>query len=244
MKGNWFTILFDSYSIKGRLLPAFFSMVIPIMIFNHFFISEEFSQFVGGVLGAKIISNLTISSVCLYFICELGRFIAKNVFEKIYFKQELCMPTTNFLLFNDDTYSDDYKKRMHEKIFKDFKVILLTKDEELSNQQLARKKIVEIMALIRKKLHNNKFLLKHNIEYGAMRNTIGGSVIGIFFSIFNIIFFSIYFKNNLAVCISVFTFFVYILFIFFSKIIIDFYGKNYAKILFREYMGVITKKTS
>ena len=82
---------FDTYTLKGRIVPAFFSIILPIMIFNHFFISEEFSKAVGEILGAKLISNLTISTICLYFLSEFGRLIGKNVFERIYFKDELRM---------------------------------------------------------------------------------------------------------------------------------------------------------
>lgn len=227
----------DAYTLKGRIAPAFLSIIIPIMIFNHFYISEEFSKFVGGFIGAKVISNLSISGVCIFYLSELGRIIGKNVFEKKYFKEELYMPTTNFLLFKDSTYSDQHKIKIRKKIKVDFKIDLSTNEEECADELLARTKIVEIMALIRKKLHANKFLLQHNIEYGALRNAIGGSVFGGIFSIVNIVFFSFVLPSELARNLSMFTLFIYLMLIAFSKIIIEFYGKNYAKILYREYLS-------
>jgi hypothetical protein len=92
------------------------------------------------------------------------------------------------------------------------------------------------MALIRKKLQGNKFLAQHNIEYGSMRNVIGGSVLGAIFSTVNVIFFKFYVHAPLALYISLIILGVYLLLIIFSKVIIDFYGRNYAKILYREYM--------
>lgn len=86
---------FDSYSLKGRIIPAFLSIIIPIMVFNHFYVSEEFSKFVGDVFGAKLISNLTLSVVFLVFLSEFGRLIGKNVFERSFFNDERNMPTTS-----------------------------------------------------------------------------------------------------------------------------------------------------
>ena len=105
------------------------------------------------------------------------------------------------------------------------------------NEVNSRTRIVEVMAQVRKKLHGNKFLLQHNIEYGAMRNAIGGSIIGAVLSLTGIIFFSFYLPVELAVYINVITLTIYFLLILLSKIIIEFYGKNYAKILYREYLG-------
>jgi hypothetical protein len=235
---------FNEYALKARIMPAFFSIIIPIMVFNHFYVSEEFSKFVGGVLGAKILSNLSISVICLYFLSEIGRLISKNVFERIFFRDEAYMPTTNYLMFSDQTYSYQHKVRIRDKVLSDFKIKLPDSAEEEADGHDARKKIVETMALIRDKLNGNKFLLQHNIEYGAMRNVIGGSVLGIFLSIFNIIFFSLFVKVDLAFYISAVTLVIYLLFVLFSKIIISFYGNNYAKILFREYMVSKKKKPS
>ena len=228
---------YDAYALKGRIAPAFFSIIIPIMVFNHFYVSEEFSKFVGGVFGVKLISNLTISGIFLYFLSEFARILGKNIFEKIYFKDERNMPTTNFLLFSDPTFSEHQKIKIREKMAADFGVILPTKEDENFDEVNSRMRIVEVMALVRKKLHGNKFLLQHNIEYGAMRNAIGGSIIGAMLSLAGIVFFSVYLPIELAVYINMITLSIYMLLILLSKIIIEFYGKNYAKILYREYLG-------
>lgn len=228
---------FDAYALKGRILPAFFSIIIPIMVFNHFYVSEEFAKFVGEVIGAKLISNLTISGICLIFLSEFGRIFGKNFFEKAIFKDELFMPTTNLMLFSDSTYSEQHKNKIRKKMANDFDVLLPTKEEEEADQSNSRTRVVEVMALVRKRLHGNKFLLQHNIEYGAMRNAIGGSIIGAALSLVNILFFNYFAPNELAVTISIVTFIIYLTLIALSKVIIVFYGKNYAKILYREYLG-------
>lgn len=233
--GNRMT--FDAYSLKARIAPAFISVILPIMVFNHFYTSAAFARFVSDVLALKIAVNISISLVLLVFAAEVGRFISKNVFERLYFKQELWMPTTNFLLFSDRTYSDDYKLKLHKKIYSDFKVKLKTEAEEVQNELLARTKIVETMALIRKKLHGNKFLLQHNIEYGAMRNLVGGSLLGLILSLVNILFFKYASSVSMAVNISIITAILYSIILVLSRFIFDFYGVNYAKVLFREYCG-------
>ena len=227
----------DAYSLKARIAPAFVSIIIPVMVFNHFYTSVEFAKFVGDVLAYKIAANVTISVILLFYVAEAGRFISKNFFEKRYFKQELYMPTTNFLLFSDSGYSPEYKMRMRKKLFSDFKSRLSSEEEEIADEMMARTKIVEIMALIRKKLHGNKFLLQHNIEYGAIRNLIGGSAIGFFISLTNIMFFEYVVPAKTAVIISVVTALLYAIIIGLSRVLFDFYGVNYAKVLFREYCG-------
>jgi K+-sensing histidine kinase KdpD len=228
---------FDAYALKSRIAPAFVSMIVPIMLFNFFFSSPEFAKFVGDVLGAKIFANLTISLVCLYYLSEAGRFVAKHVFERLYFKNETYMPTTDLLMFENDTYSTDYKTRIRQRIKRDFKIQLPTPEEEAADNVIARRRIVETMALVRKKLAKNSLLSQHNTEYGAVRNLIGGSAIGLVFSMINILFFSAVVKNPLAVYISIVTLACYMVIILASRLLLSFYGFNYAKILFREYMG-------
>lgn len=227
----------SEYALKARYAPALVTIVLPIMVFNHFFISAEFAEFVGKVIGAKLVSNLTISTICLYFFSEFGRFLGKHVFENCYYKHESQMPTTNFLMQSDSTYSSEYKEQFGERVYKEFGFKLPSVEDQLSDEAAARTRIVEVMGLIRKKLGNNKFLLQHNIEYGAMRNAIGGSIFGVCFCLVNIGFFWFVYNNKLAVYISAVLFVPYIFLILLSKVIINFYGLNYTKVLFREYMG-------
>jgi hypothetical protein len=152
--------------------------------------------------------------------------IGKNVFEKVYFKDEKLMPTTQFLLFSDSTLSEQYKLKIRNKMDTDFGIKLLSKKEEAEDIEESRKRIVEAMALVRRKDHENKFLLQHNIEYGAMRNLIGGSVIGLLICVFNIVFFGSFVVNELASKISVFILVFYGVLMLLSKKIITFYGNR------------------
>lgn len=227
----------DAYSLKARFLPALATAVVPATIFNYFYVSEEFSRFMGYILGIKFLSTVSLSFIFLIYLSEFARTIAKGIFEARFFNDELSMPTTTFMLFKDKTYSDDYKVAFRKRVKADFSLTLASKEQEGADEQDARRKIVESMALIRKKLHKNAFLLQHNIEYGAMRNAIGGSVIGLGICAWNIYFFHTVAVNELAVHLSLFFGAIYSLLLVFSQFILRLYGKSYAKTLFREYVG-------
>ena len=227
----------DAYALKARYAPALLTIIIPVMVFNHFFVSAEFSKFAGELMGAKLCSNLTISAVCLYYLSEFGRIMGKNVIEKRYFRDESEMPTTNFLMHSDDTYSSEYKQKFRDGVHSEFGLGLPNLNDEAADESATRARIVEAMALVRKKLKDNEFLLQHNIEYGAMRNAIGGALLGAILSLINIWFFSRIVPHELAVTLSVVTLILYLLLLALSKVIVNFYGRNYAKVLFREFMG-------
>lgn len=229
---------FDEYTIKARLAPALATAVVPTAVFNFFYVSEEFSKFVGYALGVKFLSTLSLSVVLLFFLAEFGRAIAKGIFESRYFSDEMTMPTTTMMLYKDVTYSEAFKDRFRTFVKRDFGTDLLSKEEEYSNVAEAQRRIVEAMAFVRKKLARNAFLLKHNIEYGAMRNAIGGAVIAIFVCLFNLLFFGFAWPSNLALGLSGFLLAIYAIVVLCSRFLIRLYGRSYAKILFREYLGV------
>ncbi len=227
---------FDRYNLISRMFPAMIC-VIPIMTFIWFFLTPEIIVFFKSIYSIKWISNLSIALICIFTLAQVNRIISKEIFEKKYFKNELNMPTTNFLLYFNAQYSDIYKKKIHNKIFKDFGIKLLKASEELDNITLARKKITEAVSHIRVEVGNGMLLAQHKIEYGFFRNLVGGSLIAFVFSIINIILF-IYIKpSNLALQISIITLFLFFIPVLFSKKIILATGNLYAKILIQEYMS-------
>ncbi len=229
--------LFDNYYLKARLLPAIVTILIPLIIFNHFYTSPELSKLLGAFQGSEAITNISISIILMFYLSQFGRLIGKNVFEKNIFKDELYMPTTQFMLYSDSQYSKEYKHRFATEVSNKFNIVLSSEEEETIDQDTARKRIVEAMSSVRKSLFKNQFLLQHNIEYGAMRNLIGGSIIGLIICIVNCIFFKSFNKVDFAIYSSLVFALIYIIILLFSKVIINSYGKAYAKILFREFIG-------
>ena len=151
------------------------------------------------------------------------------------FHNELEMPTTNFLLFSNPEFSKEYKIQIREKINSDFQLNMPSEQDELGNLENTKKRIVEAVGLIRQKVKNGRLLLQHNIEYGFARNLIGGSLIGILMSIFDIIyFFNV--ENKLLGWFSVVLAFFFFVLLLLHKSIISHLGNQYAKRLFQEYI--------
>lgn len=226
----------DAYALKARIAPTAVTALIPILVFNHFFVSEEFRKLLGDIMGLKIFSALTISGISIVFLAEISRAISKQLFQMLMFEDELRMPTTDFMLYRDSTYSEDFKTRFRSRALKDFKIVLPTDSEERANENEARKRIAETITSIRKKLHGNSFLLQHNIEYGAIRNSLGGAILGVMLSLVNILVFSRVAPNPFASQASLCLAFVYALWIGLGPWLVRIYGRSYAKVLFREYM--------
>ena len=171
----------------------------------------------------------------MYFLTQINRFLGKFLFEKNMFNNELEMPTTNFLLYSNTEFSYEYKKQMREQISKDFQIDLPDEQEEISDLENARKRIVEAVGLIRQKVKNGRLLLQHNIEYGFARNLIGGAIIGLTMSLFDIVYFFNH-GNNLIGSISIALAIVFGFLLLIHKPIIKHLGNQYAKRLFQEYL--------
>jgi hypothetical protein len=226
----------NQYALRARIIPAVTTIVLPVFVFSHFYINPSIVNFYQGFRKFSLVSDIALSSALMFYLSQYARMVGKSIFEHWYFQGEMQMPTTEFLLYSNSEYSTDYKNKMRKKIKADFGLTLLHETEEVADTSLARKKIVEAISHVRKRSESNKFLLQHNIEYGAMRNTVGGSVIGCVIAIFDIAFFSVVYVNKTAEYISIVALIVYTLLILSSKWIISAYGRSYAKILIREYM--------
>jgi len=226
----------DIYAFKARIAPTAVTALVPILVFNHFFVSEEFRKLLGDILGLKLFSAVTISTISIVFLSELSRAISKQLFQRMMHQEELSMPTTEFMLYADSTYSEDFKNRFRDRVLKDFKITLPTNDEEALSIDESRKRITESITSIRKKLHGNSFLLQHNIEYGAIRNSIGGAILALILSGLNILLFSFHAPNPFAVEISIFLLIFYAVWLAIGPWLVRIYGRSYAKILFREYL--------
>lgn len=219
----------NKYTLTARAFPALITLV-PITICISFFLNSTIEAAIGNKILLKLAGNLSLSVVIFYFLTQVIRFIGKEVFERIYFKNELRMPTTDFLMPNDNNLSAPYKEKIYSKIKKDFRFSI-----DLSqNENDLRKQIVEAVGMIRSKIKDGRLLLQHNIEYGFSRNLIGGSPLAFIFSIVNLYLYrqqmSLFYLNIIFAC-----FFGLLLML--SKFIINRFGVLYAKRLYQEYVS-------
>jgi hypothetical protein len=227
--------MLNKYSITARIYPAIICSV-PIFVLNYFLLNKYTAGFVASLQGVKWVGGITISIALTFLLAQIGRFIGKELFEKIYFKDELKMPTTNFLLHSDPTYSPDHTNRIHSKILSDFGIRINSPQQEDNNVIAARKIIVESVSMIRGKVGKGRLLLQHNIEYGFIRNLIGGALPALYISMANLYVFGITSPSIVGYYVSIFTTISYLLIVLAGSYLIEKYGVRYAKILIQEYM--------
>lgn len=225
----------NEYYIKGRLMPAIISSI-PILSFYYFGLSKNLGDYVSFLGNYKWAGDITISIALIYLLIQINRFISKELFQKIYFKEESEMPTTNFLLYGDGTLAKSVKNQIREKIKFVFGTDLLNESEEKQNISEAKKTIIGAVSQIRNSTRDNSMILQHNIEYGFVRNLIGGCVLAVIVSAIGLFYFYKVAPNKLSLNLNIFFIILYLLPILFSKRIIGRYGLNYAKVLFEQFL--------
>jgi hypothetical protein len=225
----------NKYYIKARLFPTILTSI-PILGLYYFAFSDKLIGFITFLEGYKWASDVTISIALIYLLVQVNRFISKELFQNFFFKDELYMPTTNFLLHSDSNLAKSMKLQITKKISKKFKIKLLDSTTEKEDEIEARKTISSAVSQIRNATRGNAMLLQHNIEYGFVRNFIGGSVLAVLISVFSIYLFNHFYENELAYKLYIMLLALYSTPIIVSKVLIKKYGKYYAKVLFEQFL--------
>ncbi|MBA9077081.1 hypothetical protein [Rufibacter quisquiliarum] len=184
-----------------------------------------------------IITNFGLSAAVIFLSTQINRVVSKEIFEHLFFNDELKMPTTEYLLWINDYLDTQIKEALHKKIKEKLGIELLSELDERSNEHRARKINATAVSQIRNKLRDNPLLFQHNIEYGFFRNLIGGSFLATFISIFITVY--SYFKGiELLFATGIILLLVYLIPIILSKFFIKRYGNYYSKILFEQYLSL------
>ena len=225
------------YYFKARLFPTVLTSIPAIILYNRFVSSLYHEKLENIFLVLPTITDIILSSAIVFLLVQVNRFLSKEIFQKLYFKDEINMPTTNLLLKSNYELETSIKQKIEDKIKNKFGINLLSETNESVDALRARKLIVTAVSQIRNILRDNSLLLQHNIEYGFFRNLIGGSFLAFVISV--IILIHSYFScdlttRNLGWILAV----AYFLPILFSKLIIDRYGKYYAKILYEQFLTI------
>jgi len=229
--------MINNYYLKARLFPTVLTAIPAIILYNRFIAPIYYEKLENVYSGLPTITDTILSSAIVFLFVQINRFLSKEIFQKIYFKDEKYMPTTNLLLKSNNELEVNIKQNIEDKIKSKFNINLLPENDEINNEQRARTLITTTVSQIRNILRDNPLLLQHNIEYGFFRNLIGGSFIAFVVSL-AIIGLSFYVSDtdtkNLGIVLTI----IYFLPILLSKIIIDRYGKYYAKILYEQFLTV------
>jgi hypothetical protein len=184
-----------------------------------------------------IISHLGLSTAIIFLCVQINRLLAKEILQRLYFREEHSMPTTNNLLWQSSYYEDTTKAKIREKIKAKFGITLLDYNEEQQNVERARKLITTAVSQIRIALKGNDMLLQHNIEYGFWRNLVGGCILALFFSAATYFYGKLNELNDLE-AVGMVMFFIYATPILLSKYIIESYGRYYAKVLYEQFLSL------
>jgi hypothetical protein len=231
----------NQYYIKARLFPTVLTSI-PVLYFYNTIVSEIYRDDLKKLFQElPIVTDILISTSLIFLLVQVNRLISKEIFQRFYFKDELEMPTTNFLLKSNSEMEINLKLKIQSKIKQFFDLELLNHEEEIADELAARKLIVTAVSQIRNSLRDNQLLFQHNIEYGFFRNLIGGSFLSVLISTIVLI---VFYLNKVQTNDVIIYFFIslYILPIFFSSYIIRRLGKYYARVLFEQFIYMSDSK--
>lgn len=223
------------YYIRARMFPAMLT-AIPVVILYYFLLGTKLTELVNYVLALPIILHLTIGCALVYAMTLVNRFLGKEIFQAVFFKNEMDMPTTNYLLYSNTTLGLNMQRMIRQRIQTDFSILLLSEAEVNSNPEEARKQIVFAVSQIRNKTRDNKLLLQHNYEYGFIRNFLGGSIFALIACLVNLYIFKYRIPNPYAFNVSIILAVGYLLFVLCSKWLIHRHARAYARVLFEQYL--------
>ncbi len=225
------------YFYRARLFPALIT-AIPLLVFINKIIAVEYAAALKSIYDVlPLLTHLGLSTAVIFLLVQINRLIAKEVFQRWYFKNELFMPTTNHLLISNTYYPAIIKNKIRDRIATKFQITLSNEVEEETDQNDARKLIALAVSQIRNVLRGNTMLLQHNIEYGFWRNLVGGSFIAVIFSAI-ITWYG--YQNNLIdqMIVGIICLILFLLPVILSKTIIRLYGEYYSKILYEQFLSL------
>jgi hypothetical protein len=225
------------YFYRARLFPALLTSI-PLLIFVNRVLSIEYADALKNVLDIlPMLTHIGLSAAFIFLSVQVNRLIAKEIFQRLYFKDEMHMPSTNHLLWKSTYFDSSVKKQMRDKMKEKFGIALLSPEEELQDELRARNLINTCIGQVRIALKGNTMLLQHNIEYGFWRNLIGGALLALLFSLAIFIYGNVMHLRDLKT-IGIILFIIYLIPIVLSKQIIRTYGKYYSKILYEQFQSL------
>ncbi len=141
-----------SYYIRARLFPTLLTSIPALVLINNIISPLYYNSLAIIYEVLPLITNLGLYTAIIFLSVQINRFVAKEVFQKWFFQDELKMPTTECLLCSDHYYEDTIKTKIRQKIYLKYEIALLEAHEEQIDVLKARKMIVTAVALIRNSL--------------------------------------------------------------------------------------------
>ena len=92
------------YFYRARLFPALITSI-PLLIFINKIIAVKYATALKNIYDVlPLITHLGLSAAIIFLFVQINRLVAKEVFQRWHFRDELYMPTTNHLLMNSTYY--------------------------------------------------------------------------------------------------------------------------------------------
>lgn len=225
----------NSYFIRARLFPTILTAIPLLLLVNYLLSSYYYESFKKILDILPILASLGLSTAFIFLSVQVNRIISKEIIQRFYFKEEVKMPTTNHLLWNDIFFDKTIKTTIRAKIQTLYSIVLMNEQEEQADELKSRNQIIIAVSQIRNSLRGNDLLFQHNIEYGFFRNLMGGSLLAVVCSILIVIF--AYLKNEIVLInAGIILLFIYLIPIILSKLIIKRFGHYYSKVLYEQFL--------
>ena len=222
--------IFSRYGLIARIFPTIIGLI-PLFIFQYFYLNNILNI---NSLITSVIGNIGLSTICIYAFNQYFVRIPSKIFEDWLFENQLHFPSTNFLMYSDSEYSDEFKNEIRSRILSNFSLKLPSKSQEEKDENGARKRIKEAVHLMIGKVQNGYLVLQHNIEYGFVRNLWGASFVGIWGA-----FLLAAVSNQMSLLHTAGIVFAvtYGMYLIFGFLIIKYFGRAYARKLIEEYLN-------
>jgi hypothetical protein len=228
------------YEKKARLYPVIISMLIPLFLIiclgskmmSLFYHLKEIWN-----IAISIIPATMISGALIYGVKNLARSTSKVLFQfPLFNEDESRMPTTEYLLWNNNSLSKQNKNLIREKIKSDFNLVLMNEKQEKSNEKEARLIIADAVKRIRERVRENQILFNYNCNYGFIRNFMGANIWSFFLVLIlgAINYFNIQLDNRLFIGASTIILLSYPIAFYMLRVT----SKEYASQLFTVYLEI------
>ena len=110
----------NNYYLKARLFPTALTAIPALILYNKFVASIYSDQLENIYSALPTITNFILSSAIVFLLVQINRFLSKEIFQRIYFKDEINMPTTDMLLKSNSIIDSSIKQNIETKINNNF----------------------------------------------------------------------------------------------------------------------------
>ncbi len=93
----------NTYYLKARLFPTVLTSIPALILYNKFAASLYHDKLENIYTALPTITDVIFSGAIIFLLVQINRFLSKEIFQRLYFRDEINMPTTNLLLESTST---------------------------------------------------------------------------------------------------------------------------------------------